>query len=47
MNIIIVGAGKVGFGLAEYFAALGHHITVVDQDKALCEQANSKLRSLR
>jgi trk system potassium uptake protein TrkA len=43
MNIIIVGAGKVGFNLAEYFSALGHQITVIDQDKALCEQVNSKL----
>ena len=43
MNIIIVGAGKVGFNLAEYFSALGHQITVIDQDKELCEQVNSKL----
>ncbi|MGB2630244.1 MAG: Trk system potassium transporter TrkA [Candidatus Omnitrophota bacterium] len=43
MNIIIVGAGNVGFNLAEYFAALGHQITVIDQDKELCGQVNSKL----
>ncbi|MFQ5952036.1 MAG: Trk system potassium transporter TrkA [Candidatus Omnitrophota bacterium] len=43
MNIIIVGAGKVGFNLAEYFSALGHHITVIDQDKALCDHVSSKL----
>jgi len=43
MNIIITGAGHVGFNLAEYFSALGHHITVIDQDKALCDQVNSKL----
>ncbi|MGB2599200.1 MAG: Trk system potassium transporter TrkA [Candidatus Omnitrophota bacterium] len=43
MNIIIVGAGNVGFNLAEYFSALGHQITVVDQDRSLCEQVNSKL----
>jgi trk system potassium uptake protein TrkA len=44
VNIIIIGAGKVGFNLAEYFSVLGHHhITVIDQDKALCEEVNSKL----
>ena len=43
MNIIIVGAGNVGFNLAEYFSALGHQITVIDQDKARCDHVNSKL----
>ncbi|MBD3425906.1 MAG: Trk system potassium transporter TrkA [Candidatus Omnitrophica bacterium] len=43
MNIIIVGAGNVGFNLAEYFSAIGHQITVVDQDRDLCDQVNSKL----
>jgi len=43
MNIIIIGAGKVGFSLAEYFSALGHQITVIEQDKKLCEHVNSKL----
>lgn len=43
MNIIIVGAGNVGFNLAEYFSALGHQITVIDQDKARCELINSRL----
>jgi len=43
MNIIIVGAGNIGFNLAEYFSVIGHHITVVDQDRLLCEQVNSKL----
>ena len=43
MNIIILGAGNIGSNLAEYFSGLGHQITVVDQDKLLCEQVNSKL----
>ncbi len=43
MNILIVGAGNVGFNLAEYFSDLGHQISVIDQDRALCEQVNSKL----
>jgi trk system potassium uptake protein TrkA len=43
MNIIIVGAGKIGFNLAEYFTALGHQIAVIDQDKALCDEVNGKL----
>ena len=43
MKIIIVGAGMVGYRLAEYFSSLKHNITVIEKDKALCEQINSKL----
>ena len=43
MNIIIVGAGTVGFGLAEHFSSLNHHIAVIDRDLALCEHINGKL----
>jgi trk system potassium uptake protein TrkA len=43
MNIIIVGAGTVGFGLADHFSRLNHHIAVIDRDQSLCEHINSKL----
>ena len=32
MKIILVGAGKVGFSIAESLASEGHDITVIDQD---------------
>lgn len=43
MNILITGAGHVGFNLAEYFSALGHHITVIEQDRDLCDEIKNKL----
>lgn len=33
MKIVIVGAGKIGYSLAEYLANENHDITVVDIDK--------------
>ncbi len=43
MNIIIVGAGTVGYSLAEHFSQLNHHITVIDHNQELCEQIKNKL----
>ncbi|MDP8299810.1 MAG: Trk system potassium transporter TrkA [Candidatus Tantalella remota] len=43
MRMVIVGAGMVGYSLAEYFAGLNHNITVIEKDKALCEHINNKL----
>lgn len=43
MNIIIVGAGTVGFSLAKHFSSLKHHVTLIEQNQLICEQANSKL----
>ena len=31
MNIIICGAGKVGFSISKQLSAQGHSVTVVDQ----------------
>jgi trk system potassium uptake protein TrkA len=42
MNIIIVGAGTVGFSLVEYFSKLNYHIAIIEQDKSLCEQIKRK-----
>ena len=43
MKIVIVGAGMVGYSLAEHFAGLDHNITVIERDRALCDEINSKL----
>ncbi|MCG8431260.1 MAG: Trk system potassium transporter TrkA [Candidatus Omnitrophica bacterium] len=43
MNIIIAGAGTVGFGLAQYFSGLNYQVTIIEQDERLCEQIKSKL----
>jgi len=43
MNILIVGAGTVGSSLAKHFSGLKHHITLIDQDLAVCEQLGSTL----
>ena len=43
MNIIIVGAGTVGFSLAEYFYKRDYHIAIVEQNNSLCEQIKRKL----
>ena len=43
MKIVIVGAGMVGYSLAQYFSGLDHNLTVIEKDKTLCENINSKL----
>ena len=40
MNIIICGAGRVGFSISKQLSAQGHSITVVDQSSALIEKIN-------
>jgi trk system potassium uptake protein len=43
VKIVIVGAGMVGYSLAKNFCGLDHNITVIERDKALCEEIKSKL----
>lgn len=43
MNIIIVGAGKVGTTLAESLGREGHEITLIDSDAEVLKQALSTL----
>src|SRR5438309_6991767 len=38
MNIVVVGAGTMGSGIAYSSAASGHAVTVVEQDQKLLEQ---------
>ena len=43
MNIIIVGAGIVGFSLAEQLSSQQYHVSVIDSNVSLCQELNSKL----
>ena len=43
MNILIIGAGTVGFSLAERLLRLNHHITVIEPNESLCSEINDKL----
>ena len=43
MKIVIVGAGMVGYSLAQHFVGLDHNITVIEKNKTLCEKINTKL----
>ncbi len=43
MNIIIVGAGVVGFGLTKYLSQLNHQIAVIDCNAKNCDYISSKL----
>ncbi len=43
MNIIICGAGQVGFHLAKYLAGRNHNITVIDIDQLLIDRINDRL----
>ena len=40
MNIIICGAGKVGFSISKQLSAQGHSITVIDQSSELIQKIN-------
>ena len=40
MNIIICGAGRVGFSISKLLAAQGHSITVIDQSSELIQKIN-------
>jgi trk system potassium uptake protein TrkA len=43
MNIIICGAGQVGFNLAKYLCEDDHNITVIDIDEDLINDINERL----
>jgi len=46
MYILIVGAGKVGYFLAKRLIASKHTVSVVDKDKAVCEEIARELEAL-
>ena len=43
MNIIICGAGRVGFSISKQLSAQGHSITVVDQSSEFIQKINDYL----
>lgn len=43
MNIVIVGAGVVGYSLAEHLSKQGHHTSVVEKSPQLCSELNAKI----
>ena len=46
MNITVIGAGKMGSGLAMRFAMAGHQVTIASFDRALAEEAAENARQL-
>ena len=40
MNIIICGAGKVGFSISKQLSAQGHSVTVIDQSSEDIKKIN-------
>jgi len=38
MNVVVIGAGTMGSGIAYASAASGHAVTIVEQDQKLLDQ---------
>lgn len=38
MNILIIGAGKVGTSVAKYMSEKGHKVTIIEKDENVCEK---------
>lgn len=46
MYIVIMGSGRVGFNLASSLVTGGHDVTIIENDKELCNNAASELDAL-
>ena len=46
MYVVIMGGGRVGFNLASSLVAGGHDVTLVENEKKLCDNAASELDAL-
>jgi trk system potassium uptake protein TrkA len=46
MNIVIVGAGRIGFNLAQKLIQDKHSVTVIEKDKAQCEGISLSLDAI-
>lgn len=46
MYIVIVGAGKVGYFLAKRLSVGKHTLSIVDKDRAICEEMAKELETL-
>jgi trk system potassium uptake protein len=45
MNVIVVGAGEVGFHIAERLSKEGHAVTVIEKDRGKEQFLKSKLNA--
>lgn len=43
MNVLILGAGRVGSTLAQHLVDLNHHVTIVDRDEARLTELSNRL----
>jgi trk system potassium uptake protein len=43
VNIVIVGAGDVGYSLAEHLSKQGHHTSIIERSGQICTDINSRL----
>ena len=46
MNIIICGAGKVGFSISKQLSAQGHSVTVIDQSSEDIKKINKVINDI-
>ena len=46
MYVLIIGAGKVGYFLAKRLTANKHTVSIVDKNKAVCEETAKELEAL-
>jgi len=46
MFIVVVGAGKVGYYLAKRLVANKHTVSIIEKDKALCEEIAKELEAM-
>jgi len=46
MYIVIVGAGKVGYFLSKRLVANKHTVSIIEKDKALCEEIAKELEAM-
>jgi trk system potassium uptake protein TrkA len=46
MNVVIVGAGEVGFHIADRFSREGHDVTIIEQDPGRGADLKSKVNAL-
>jgi trk system potassium uptake protein TrkA len=46
MHIVVVGAGHTGAALARWLLSAGHEVTVVEQDRVLCNELDESLGSV-
>ena len=43
MNIVLVGAGEVGFNLSKVLSKEGYNLTIIDTDPHKCNRVNNSI----